>query len=79
MGFGLARLAVSDLAVQQLETAMKKQGLKGAAIGTSVLDENFSDPKFHPVWAKAEELGAVLFMHPASPPELAKRCAAAAS
>ena len=33
----------------------------------------FSDPKFHPVWAKAEELGAVLFIHPSSPPELAAR------
>src|SRR6202140_2851340 len=43
-----------DLAVQQLETAMKKQGLRGAAIGASVLGENFSDAKFNPVWAKAE-------------------------
>jgi predicted TIM-barrel fold metal-dependent hydrolase len=38
-----------------------------------VLGEDFSDPKFHPVWAKAEELGAVLFIHPQSTPELAKR------
>jgi len=59
--------------VQQLETAIKKQGLRGAAIGGSVLGEDFSDPKFHPVWAKAEELGAVLFIHPQSTPELAKR------
>jgi predicted TIM-barrel fold metal-dependent hydrolase len=73
MGFASLALQFPDLAVQQLETAMKKQGLKGAAIGTSVLDQNFSDPKFHPVWAKAEELGAVLFLHPASPPELSKR------
>jgi predicted TIM-barrel fold metal-dependent hydrolase len=62
-----------DLAVQQLETAMKKQGLRGAAIGASVADTDFSDPKFHPVWAKAEELGAVLFIHPLGTPELAKR------
>jgi aminocarboxymuconate-semialdehyde decarboxylase len=33
----------------------------------------FSDPKFHPVWAKAEELGAVLFIHPLGVGELAKR------
>ena len=38
-----------------------------------MLGEDFSDPKFHPVWAKAEELGAVLFIHPQSTPELAKR------
>jgi aminocarboxymuconate-semialdehyde decarboxylase len=52
---------------------MKKQGLRGAAIGGSVLGENFSDPKYHPVWAKAEELGAVLFIHPQSTPELSAR------
>ena len=52
---------------------MKKQGLRGAAIGGSVAGEEFADPKFHPVWAKAEELGAVLFIHPQTIPELAKR------
>jgi predicted TIM-barrel fold metal-dependent hydrolase len=71
--FASLTLQFPDLAVQQLETAIKKQGLRGAAIGSSVLGEDFSDPKFHPVWAKAEELGAVLFIHPQSPPELAKR------
>lgn len=35
----------------------------------------FSDPKFDPVWAKAEELGATLFIHPQGVPELAKRLA----
>ena len=72
-GFASLALQFPDLAVQQLETAVKKQGLRGAAIGASVLGEDFSDPKFHPVWAKAEELGAVLFIHPQSTPELAKR------
>jgi predicted TIM-barrel fold metal-dependent hydrolase len=71
--FASLALQFPDLAVQQLETAVKKQGLRGAAIGASVLGENFSDPKFHPVWDKAEELGAVLFIHPQSTPELAKR------
>jgi len=66
-------LQYPDLAVAQLETAMKSQGLRGAAIGASVLDVDFSDARFHPVWAKAEELGAVLFIHPLSTPELAKR------
>jgi predicted TIM-barrel fold metal-dependent hydrolase len=66
-------LQFPDLAVRQLETAMKKQGLRGAAIGASVVDTDFSDPKFHPVWAKAEELGAVLFIHPLGTPELTKR------
>jgi len=71
--FASLAMQYPDLAVEQLETAVKKQGLRGAAIGASVLDEDFSDPKFHPVWAKAEELGAVLFIHPQSTPELNKR------
>jgi aminocarboxymuconate-semialdehyde decarboxylase len=71
--FASLSLQYPDLAVQELETAVRKQGLRGAAIGASVLGEDFSDPKFHPVWAKAEELGAVLFIHPQSTPELAKR------
>ena len=71
--FASLALQFPDLAVQQLENAVKKQGLRGAAIGGSVVGEDFSDPKFHPVWAKAEELGAVLFIHPQSTPQLAGR------
>jgi predicted TIM-barrel fold metal-dependent hydrolase len=72
-GFASLALQYPDLAVEQLETAVKKQGLRGAAIGGSVVGENFSEAKYHPVWAKAEELGAVLFIHPQSTPELAAR------
>ena len=62
--FASLTLQAPDLAVQELETAIKKQGLRGAAIGGIVNGVEFSDPKFHPVWAKAEELGAVLCIHP---------------
>ena len=74
-GFASLTLQAPDLAVQELETAMKKQGLKGAAIGGIVNGVEFSDPRFSPVWAKAEELGAVLFIHPQGVPELDKRLA----
>jgi predicted TIM-barrel fold metal-dependent hydrolase len=73
--FASLTLQAPDLAVQELETAIRKQGLKGAAIGGTVNGEAFSDPKFHPVWAKAEELGVPLFIHPTGIPELAKRLA----
>lgn len=71
--FASLTLQAPDLAVQELEIAVKKQGLKGAAIGDSVNGVEFSDPRFHPVWAKAEELGVALFIHPQGTPELAKR------
>ena len=71
--FASLALQYPDLAVQQLESAMKLPGIRGAAIGATVLGVDFSDPKFYPVWAKAEELGAVLFIHPQSTPQLASR------
>jgi aminocarboxymuconate-semialdehyde decarboxylase len=73
VAFASLALQYPDLAVQQLEDGVRKLGLRGAAIGCNVSGEDFSSPKFHPVWAKAEELGAVLFIHPQSTPELAKR------
>jgi predicted TIM-barrel fold metal-dependent hydrolase len=71
--FASLTLQAPDLAVQELETAVKKQGLKGAAIGDRVNGAEFSDARFHPVWAKAEELGVPLFIHPQGLPELGKR------
>jgi aminocarboxymuconate-semialdehyde decarboxylase len=73
--FASLTLQAPDLAVQELETAVRKQGLKGAAIGGSVNGEAFADPKFHPVWAKAEELGVPMFIHPQGIPELGKQLA----
>jgi aminocarboxymuconate-semialdehyde decarboxylase len=73
--FASLTLQAPDLAVQELETAVKKQGLRGAAIGDTVAGTEFSDPKFHPVWAKAEELAVSLFIHPQGLPELGKRLA----
>jgi aminocarboxymuconate-semialdehyde decarboxylase len=63
---GLASVALQhpDLAAQQLDDAVKNLGLRGALIGGSVNGEELSDPKFHPFWAKAEELGVVIFIHP---------------
>jgi aminocarboxymuconate-semialdehyde decarboxylase len=63
---GMAALALQhpDLAAEQLEQAVRKLGLRGAAIGGSVEGQELSDRKFDPFWAKAEELGVLLFMHP---------------
>ena len=71
--FASLTLQAPDLAVRQLEDAVKRLGLRGAAIGASMRGEDFADAKYHPVWAKAEELGTVLFIHPQSTPQLAGR------
>src|SRR6516165_5937562 len=59
-----------DLAADQLEYAAKQLGLRGALIGGSVNGEELSDPKFHPFWGKAEQLGMLIFVHPQGTTEL---------
>src|SRR6516162_3924734 len=69
---GMASVALQHpaLAVAQLENGVKQLGLRGALIGGSVNGEELSDPKFHPFWAKAEELGVLIFIHPQGSAEL---------
>jgi len=57
-------LQYPDLAAEQLEHAVKQLGLRGAAIGGHVEGEDLSSPRFDPFWAKAQELGVIVFMHP---------------
>jgi len=64
VAFASVALQFPELAVQQLVDGVKRLGLRGAAVGASVAGDEFSDPKFHPFWAKAEELGVLVFMHP---------------
>jgi len=53
-GFASLTLQAPISRCRNWNTRVKKQGLKGAAIGGNVNGEAFSDPKFHPVWAKAK-------------------------
>ena len=64
VGLSSPSLQHPDLAVQQLDYAVKQLGLKGAAIGGHVDGARLSEPRFHPFWAKVQELGVVVFMHP---------------
>jgi aminocarboxymuconate-semialdehyde decarboxylase len=73
VAFATVALQHPDLAAQQLEEGIKKLGLRGGSIGASVNGEELSARRFDPFWAKAEELGALLFMHPQGAPELQKR------
>jgi aminocarboxymuconate-semialdehyde decarboxylase len=73
VAFATVALQHPDLAAEQLEEGVKKYNLRGAGIGGSVNGEEISDPKFHPFWAKAEQLGVLIFIHPQSTPDLAKR------
>jgi aminocarboxymuconate-semialdehyde decarboxylase len=70
VAFATVALQHPDLAVEQLEEGVKKYGLRGAGLGGSVDGRELSDPKFHPFWAKAEQLGVLVFIHPQGTAEL---------
>ena len=76
VAFASVALQFPELAAEQLETGVKRHGLRGAAIGGSVAGEEIAAPKFNPFWAKAEELGVLVFIHPqpdGAPRELGHR------
>ena len=68
--FATAALQYPDLAAEQVEYAVKKLGFRGVGVGGSVAGEELANPKFHPFWAKCEELGVLVFMHPLGTREL---------
>ena len=61
-----------DLAAEQLEDGVKRLGLRGASIGGHVNGEDLSLPKYDPFWAKAADLGVLVFMHPGGAQNLIK-------
>ncbi len=63
---GLATLPVQDvnLAINELERAVKQLGLKGASLDTQVNGKEWDEPEFLPFFKAAEQLGALLFYHP---------------
>jgi aminocarboxymuconate-semialdehyde decarboxylase len=70
VAFATAALQHPDLAAQQVEYAVKNLGFRGVGVGGSVAGEELANPKFHPFWAKCEELGVLVFMHPLGTREL---------
>ena len=71
VAFASVALQHPDLAAEQLEEGVQEVRPARRGIGGSVNGEELADPKFHPFWAKAEQLGVLIFIHPqatASPP-----------
>ena len=64
LGLGTLALQHPDLATRQLEYAMRNLGLKGVEISTSVNGQELDADLLRPFWKKAEELGAIVFIHP---------------
>ena len=64
VAFASVALQFPELAAKQMEEGIKKYGLRGVAIGPYCEGKELSDPMFDPFWAKAEELQALVFVHP---------------
>ena len=65
----LATLPLNDPAasVVELERAMKDLGLPGAMVFSNVNHVALADERFAPLWKKADDLGAVIYIHPTDP------------
>ncbi len=70
VGFATAALQHPELAAEQVDYAVKTLGFRGVGVGGSVAGVELADPRFHPFWAKCEELGVLVFMHPLGTREL---------
>jgi len=68
-GLGSVPLQDASLATQELERCVRELGLKGVIISSCVNGVEIGEERFRPFWAKAEQLGAVVFVHPAGSPD----------
>jgi len=66
VGLGTVPLQQVDLAVAELERCVKQLGLRGVEINPNVNGLDLTDPtlKLDKFFAKVQELGVVIFMHP---------------
>ena len=64
VGLGTVPLQVPDLAIAELERLHKSLGFRGIEIMTHVAGEDLSAERFRKIFARCEELGLVVFMHP---------------
>ena len=64
VGLAMVPMQAPDLAVRELERASKLPGIKGMYLATNVNGEELDERKFWEVYAKCEELGWAIFLHP---------------
>ncbi len=64
VGLGTVPFQAPELALHELDRLHKSLGFRGIEIMTHVAGEDLSEPRFRPIFARCEELGLVVFMHP---------------
>jgi aminocarboxymuconate-semialdehyde decarboxylase len=64
VGLGTLPLHVPALAVEELGRCRSELGLAGVAISTTAGERELGNEELMPFWARAEELGAAVYVHP---------------
>jgi aminocarboxymuconate-semialdehyde decarboxylase len=64
LGLAMLPMHAPDLALKELERCAKLPGIKGLYLSTNVNNEELDEKKFWDVYAKCEELGWTIFLHP---------------
>jgi aminocarboxymuconate-semialdehyde decarboxylase len=64
LALGTVPLQSPRLAIEELRRCMAELGMRGVEISTHVNDTELADPKYRPFFAAAQELGAIVFLHP---------------
>jgi len=64
LGLGITQMHHPADAARELERAVKQLGHKGAFVAPHIANYELSDRHFDPFWEAAEDLGALIFLHP---------------
>src|SRR5262245_5297826 len=64
VGLAMLPMQAPELALKELERAAKLPGIRGMYLATNVNGTELDDRRFWEVYAKAEELGWTIFLHP---------------
>jgi aminocarboxymuconate-semialdehyde decarboxylase len=72
VGLGTVPFQAPEEAVAELNRLHKSLGLRGIEIATNVAGADLSEERFRPIFARCEELGLTVFMHPTGFPEASR-------
>ena len=73
ISLGTVSLQHPELVADQLDFAVSTLGMVGVQISTSANGRELSNRQFDELWAVAERLGAVIFIHPLGCPQMVNR------
>jgi aminocarboxymuconate-semialdehyde decarboxylase len=64
VGLAMLPMQAPELALKELERVAKLPGMRGMYLATHVNETNLDDKRFWDVYAKAQDLGWTIFLHP---------------